>query len=135
MIWAVLAFVGVPLWLCALGIAAVVFRNRGLRSRHCDMAVRVQRPGKTRWTRAHAVWVGPVFAWRGSPAAWAEELDLVVGAELDELSSEDRRSLHRLDEVAVVRLVCDDGRAVRVATTAADVSSLLGPFGAEAASL
>ena len=34
MIWALLAFVGVPLWLCALGIFALVYRNRALRSRH-----------------------------------------------------------------------------------------------------
>jgi hypothetical protein len=30
--------------------------------------------GKRRWTRGHAIWVSDVFAWRGSPAAWNEEL-------------------------------------------------------------
>ena len=70
MIWALLALVGVPLWLCALGILALVYRNRGLRKRHGDIAVRVQRTGKSRWTRGHAVWVSDVLAWRGSPAAW-----------------------------------------------------------------
>jgi hypothetical protein len=29
MIWAILALLGVPLWLCALGITAIVFRARG----------------------------------------------------------------------------------------------------------
>jgi hypothetical protein len=28
MIWAILAAVGVPLWLCATGIATLVLRNR-----------------------------------------------------------------------------------------------------------
>ncbi len=35
MIWAVLAFVGVPLWLCALGISVLVFRTRALKGRRC----------------------------------------------------------------------------------------------------
>ena len=33
MIWALLAFVGVPLWLCAAGIFMLLYRNRGLRHR------------------------------------------------------------------------------------------------------
>ena len=73
MVWAFLAWVGVPLWLCALGIFALVYRNRALRRRHGNIPVRVLRPGKTRWTRGHAVWVKDVFAWRGSPAAWNED--------------------------------------------------------------
>ena len=31
MVWAILALIGVPLWLCALGILSVVLRNRKLR--------------------------------------------------------------------------------------------------------
>ena len=34
MIWAILALLGVPLWLCAAGITMIVFRNRSLRERH-----------------------------------------------------------------------------------------------------
>ena len=34
MIWAILALLGVPLWLCALGILALVYRNKSLRQRH-----------------------------------------------------------------------------------------------------
>ena len=29
MIWALLAFVGVPVWLCAAGIFMLLYRNRG----------------------------------------------------------------------------------------------------------
>ena len=32
MIWAILALLGVPLWLCAAGITVIVFRNRGCAS-------------------------------------------------------------------------------------------------------
>jgi hypothetical protein len=78
MIWAILAFLGVPLWLCAAGILVVVLNNRRLRKRHGDIPVRVMRPGKQRWTRGHALWVSDVFAWRGSPAAWNEDLEQII---------------------------------------------------------
>ena len=61
MVWAILALLGVPLWLCAAGIIITVLRNRGLRQRHGDIPVRVKRAGKTRWTRGHAIWVSDVF--------------------------------------------------------------------------
>jgi hypothetical protein len=48
MIWAILALLGVPLWLCALGIWALLHRNKSLRQRHGDIPVRVLRAGKTR---------------------------------------------------------------------------------------
>jgi hypothetical protein len=54
---------GVPLWLCALGILAMVLQNRKLRKRYGDVAVRVLRPGKKRWARDHAIWVSDVVAW------------------------------------------------------------------------
>jgi len=41
MIWAILALLGVPLWLCAAGILVVVLNNRRLRNRHGDIPVRV----------------------------------------------------------------------------------------------
>ena len=74
MIWALLVFVGVPLWLCAVGIFTVIYRNRALRKRRGDIPVRVLKRGKTRWVRGHGVWISDVFAWRGSPAAWSEGL-------------------------------------------------------------
>ena len=69
MIWAILALLGVPLWLCALGILTAVVQNRKLRKRYGDIPVGVRGPGKKRWTRGHAIWVSDVFAWRGTPAA------------------------------------------------------------------
>jgi hypothetical protein len=39
MIWAVLLFLGVPLWLCALGIFTVIYRNRALRKRRGNIRV------------------------------------------------------------------------------------------------
>jgi hypothetical protein len=74
MIIAILALLGVPLWLCAILILVIVVRNRKLRKRHGNIPVRVKHPGKERWTRGHAIWVSDVFAWRGSPGVWNEDL-------------------------------------------------------------
>jgi len=129
MIWALLALVGVPLWLCALGILALVYRNRSLRKRHGDITVRVQRTGKTRWMRGHAVWVSDVFAWRGSPAAWREDLVHVVGASASSGTPEERKKLHGLgDGPVVATLTTSQGDVLRVAASAEHRPALSGPF-------
>ena len=74
MIWAILAMLGIPLWLCATGIMVLMMRNRAIRHRPGNAPVRRRRKGRSRWTRGHGVWVHDVFAFRGSPAAWAESL-------------------------------------------------------------
>jgi hypothetical protein len=128
-IWAILAALGVPLWLCALGILVMVLQNRKLRKRHGDIPVRVLRPGKKRWTRGHAIWVSDVFAWRGSPAAWNEDLLQVSGAMLRAADAGERKKLHRLgDDPGVATLVLADGRSLEVAAAPGQRSALLGPF-------
>jgi hypothetical protein len=129
MIWAILALLGVPLWLCAVGITIIVFRNRGLRKRYGDIPVRVKRPGKTRWTRGHAVWVSDVFAWRGSPAAWSEDIVQVTGVRLRSPDEEERHKLRRLgDGVQIATLSSLDGEPLEVATWPEDRTALVGPF-------
>jgi hypothetical protein len=131
MIWALLAFLGVPLWLCALGILALLFRNRALRTRHGDVPVRLMRPGKTRWARGHAVWVSDVFAYRGSPAAWNEYLERIVTATVRDATPADLEGLHRMGEgVVLATLTTDDDQVLRVATTAEHRAAVLGPFAA-----
>ena len=105
MIWAILALVGVPLWLCALGISVLVFRTRALKGRPGNMAVRVRRPGRSRWTRANAVWVSDVFVWRASPAAWAEDVRQVTAVSPRPATPAERATLRRLgDDFALVTL-------------------------------
>jgi hypothetical protein len=129
MIWAILAMLGVPLWLCAAGILALVYRNKSLRQRHGDIPVRVQREGSTRWTRGHAVWVSDVFAWRGSPAGWNEDLLLVTAVHLEALEPEERKKLHRLgDNPAVVTLIPDEGEPMHVAVAPEHRAAILGPY-------
>ncbi|MGC1814332.1 MAG: hypothetical protein WA696_09370 [Solirubrobacterales bacterium] len=136
MIWAILALLDVPLWLCALGILTAVVQKRKLRKRYGDIPVRVRRPGKKRWTRGHAIWVSDVFAWRGSPAAWNEELIQVSEASSRAADPEEHKKLHRLgDDPAVVTLALSEGEPVEVAASAERRGALLGPFmaGAESA--
>jgi hypothetical protein len=129
MIWAILFLLGVPLWLCAAGILALLYRNKSLRKRHGDIPVRVQRAGRTRWTRGHAVWVSDVFAWRGSPAAWSEDLFQVTDARVGALEPEQLKKLHRLDEhPAVVTLTPDEGKPIRVAVAPKYRAALMGPY-------
>jgi hypothetical protein len=49
MIWAILALLGVPLRLCALGTRPVVLRNRMPASGHSDIPVRVFGPRAGGW--------------------------------------------------------------------------------------
>lgn len=131
MIWAILAALGVPLWLCALGILMIVVQNRKLRKRYGDIPVRVHRPGEKRWTRGHAIWVSDVFAWRGSPAAWDEDLVQVSEATLRDADPEEHKKLRRLGEDPVIAtLAMADGETVEVAVAPEHRSALLGPFAA-----
>ena len=131
MIWAILALLGVPLWLCALGIWALLHRNKSLRQRHGDIPVRVMRSGKTRWVRGHAVWVSDVFAWRGSPAAWNEDLLHVTGVTIEALEPDELKKLHHLgDDLTAATLTPDAGEPIRVAVAAEHRAALLGPYGA-----
>jgi hypothetical protein len=127
MIWAILALLGVPLWLCALGITVLVFRTRAIKGRPGNMTVRVRRPGRSRWTRANAVWVSDVFVWRASPAAWAEDVRQVNAVSSRTATPDEHAKLRRLgDDIAVVTLTYADGATLDVAGPPGERTWLLG---------
>ena len=129
MIWAILVFLGVPLWLCALGILVIVLNNRKLRKRYGNIPVRVKRPGKDRWRRGHAIWVSDVFAWRGSPAAWSEDLVHVAGVTLRPPDPQERRKLRRLgDGFVIATMTPVDSGSFGVAVRSDARTAILGPF-------
>lgn len=129
MVWAILVLLGVPLWLCAAGITITLVRNRSLRKRHGDIPVRVKRSGKTRWTRAHAVWISDVFAWRGSPAAWSEDIVQVTGVTIRKPADDERHRLRRLgDGARIATLSNTDGEPLEVAIGPGQQNALAGPF-------
>jgi hypothetical protein len=128
-IWAILAIIGVPLWLIAIALLMLFFRNRKLRKRPGNIPVRVLRPGKKRWTSGHGIWVSDVFAWRGSPAAWNEDLLQVSGVAIHCADAQERGKLHRIGEHPVVAsLALDAGATLKVAARREHQSILAGPF-------
>ena len=129
MIWAILAWLGIPLWFCAIAIAILLWRNRSLRHRAGNMPVRVRGEGEKRWHGGHALWVHDVFAFRGSPAAWDELLVAVTDATAHSATDDERAQLHRLNEPVVMTLVTDEGQHISVASEA-ELRVLLGPFAA-----
>ena len=129
MIWAILAAVGVPLWLCAAGILTLVARNRTLRKRPDNIPVRMLRPGQRRWRPGHGIWVHDVFLFRASPAAWSEAVLWAQDASARAANGDERGQLHRVgDEPLVATLTLDDGQMIKLATSGDREAALLGPF-------
>ena len=128
MVWVILAALGVPLWLCAIALLTLVFRNRSLRKRPGNVPVRVRRAGRAR--AGHAVWISDVFVWRGSPAAWKEELEQVSSASLRPANDDERGDLHRIgDDPVIASLTLVDGGTIQVAARREHGAAVLGPFG------
>ena len=131
MVWAILAAIGVPLWLCAIGILTLVMRNRTLRKRPGNIPVRVRPEGRSRWMPGHALWVSDVLAYRGSPAAWKGGLFRVSAGSERPASAEERKHLRRIgDEPVIATLTVEDGTThqIDVAARASDARTLLGPY-------
>ena len=129
MTWAILIFLGVPLWLCALGILMLYRNNSSLRKRPGNVPVRFKPPGKTRWVRGHAVWVHDVLAFRASPAAWKELLVWVTGAVARETTAEEAKKLHRLGDDSVVAVLSSAGiGTIEIAARGEHRDALLGPY-------
>ena len=128
MIWAILALLGVPLWLCAIGILALFFRNRGLRKRAADIPMRLRLDAKGRWHRGHGLWAHDVLGFRGSPATWNEALLWAASATRRELTSEEAHKFRRLDQPVAATFTAIDGPAFEAVTTRQHLPLLLGPF-------
>ena len=128
MIWAILALLGVPLWLCAIAILILVLRNRGLRKRALNIPMRLRVDATGRWHRGHGLWTHDVLAFRGSPAAWEEGLLWVTGVTTRELTPEEAHKFRRLDHPVVVTLTVADGPNAEAVTARQHRERLLGPF-------
>ena len=128
MIWAILALLGVPLWLCAIGILALFFRNRGLRKRAADIPMRLRLDAKGRWHRGHGLWAHDVLGFRGSPAAWNEALLWAASGTRRELTSEEAHKFRRLDQPVAATFIAIDGSGFEAVTTRQHLPLLLGPF-------
>ena len=77
----------------------------------------MNRPGKTRWTVATRLWVSDVFAWRGSLAAWREDIVKVTGVRVRSPDEKEQHKLRRLgDGVQIATLSSMDAEPLEVAT-------------------
>ena len=134
MIWVILAALGIPLWLCAVGIFALLHQNRSLKKRPGNIPVRVRPAGTKRWSKANALWLSDVFFWRGGLGVWKEGLDRVAGASARPADPKEQKKLHRVgDEVLVATMTFADGGSIDVATPRERRDELLGPFSGTAA--
>ena len=129
MIWVILAALGVPLWLCAAGILALVLRNRSLRKRGGDISVRLRSGPEKRWRRGHALWVHDVLAFRASPAGWSESLVWITSVSVRDATPKERKKLHRLgDRPVIALLTVSGGDAVEVAGRSESRERMIGPY-------
>ena len=120
---------GAPLALRHRHLHAALQQPEAAQAVRRRSGTRAPDSGKKRWTRGHAIWVSDVFAWRGSPAAWNEELLWVSDATPRAVDPEERKKLRRLgDEPAIATLTAADGETVEVAASSEQASALLGPF-------
>ena len=129
MIWAALAALGVPLWLCACGTLVLVFRNRSLRRRPGNVPCKFRPADKKRWTSGQGVWVSDVFAWTGRTAPWKGGLTWAADLAVRPADEEERKKLRRLgDSPLVASLPLAEGGRIEVAAKREHRASLLGPF-------
>ena len=121
-----------PLWLCAMGVGALVYRGRVLMHRDGNIPVRILRPDHTRWTRGNALWVDNVVAWPSSPAAWTEDLVPVESVQERPATAEEHKPLHRLGlDPALAVLPSHDGTTLTAACAAEQRQALPGRFAAD----
>jgi hypothetical protein len=132
-IWAILALVGVPLWLCAIAILVLILRNRALRKRPDDIPMRLRAEPDGHWRRGHGLWAHDVLAFRASPAMWAESLLWVSDATSRELTAEEAHKFRRLDGAVGVTLTVHGMPAAEGVTSRQHLPLLLGPYASSAA--
>ncbi len=67
--------------------------------------------------------------WRGSPAAWNEDIVQVTGVRLRRADDEEQHKLRRLgDDLHIATLSSVDGEDLEVATRPDESDALVGPY-------
>ena len=118
----------------ALTAGAVIFlvilrRNRTLQRRPGDVPVHARLKVGGPWIRGHGVWVNDTFAFRRSPAGWAEALLWVTNASVRPVGEDERERLIGLGaEPVVATFVVASGGSVAFAARREDYAQLLGPY-------
>ena len=130
--WLILALLGIPLWLCAIALIALVLRKRSPRKHSRGIAVRVRsEPGK-RWVSGRATWINDMFVFSARPAVLRERAVWVTGAQARGASPEEVRALRRVAADPIVGIFAlAEGRRIQVAAAPRHAQALLGPYAAQ----
>lgn len=125
MVWAIMAFLGVPIWMIVGGILTLLWRNRSVRKRPGNIQCRMSaEPGK-RWRRGNGIWVHDVFVFTASPWAWNEEPMWVKQSEVRSPTAEEGDKLKRLgDKPVVAEFLTEGGGKVTFAVKAGEKEAL-----------
>lgn len=135
MIWAILVFLGIPLWLIALALFTLIRTRSRIGSIpgsvRCKVRSSAPIPGMhdeyTRYTST-AYWVHDVLIVHGGTFL-IQTLPLgVARCSAGPQPAEANPRIKKLDSPVTVRLTLDSGADVELACDAADATRLLGPF-------
>jgi hypothetical protein len=135
MIWALLAILGVPLWLVVGALGAALLNRRSVKAVPGTMRGRIRVtsgsvPGfNPRWPRSscYAFWVRDVLVVRAGFAMVRTRL--LPASSADEIERRHLPELKRLGpEQVVLGLELDSGSTIELAVSAAERSELPGPF-------
>jgi len=135
MIWAILVFLGIPLWLIAMALF-ILLRTRSKvgsipGSVHCKVRSSAPIPGlREDYARfvSSAHWVHDVLIVHNGTFL-IQTLPLgVTGCSARPQPAEEHSRLKRLAEPVTLRLTLDSGAEVELACAAVDADRLLGPF-------
>ena len=139
MIVALLAALGIPLWLVIAIAVHLVRQRRWVRSRPGTFGCAMRRTAgeaqdtSEKWRRGYALWVREVLAFRSGQSLSRESLFAVDGVGARGVRRASPGEVKRLGpEPAVIALRIAGGGAVEVAAHAEDRGLAVGPF-AEAA--
>jgi hypothetical protein len=122
---------GVPLWLFVLVVFALIRRNRALRSRPGNVAVRLRSAPGTSWSRGNGVWVRDVFAVRKGLGDRSESFLRVTAVTTRAPEDEEAKALRRLEDPVIATVQLADGDTIEIAAPRKQQALLLGPFAAE----
>ena len=136
MIWVILAFLGIPLWLIAVGILGSLWNRRQVKNTSGVFACKLRASsgdvpgigGKFSRMSSYALWVHDVLiVYSGLPLAKSKPYP-VVKAEAP-LAAADTDEVKRLGEQPqLLTLRLDDDASLEVAAAQGDSKLLLGPF-------
>jgi hypothetical protein len=135
MIWALLAILGVPIWLVLGALAGALLSRRAVKTIPGTMRARFRvlsgsAPGlKERWPRSsgYAVWVHDILVVHvGLALVRTRLLPVSTTGEIERRSQPELKRLG--GEQAVLGLVLEDGSNIELAVAITDRSALPGPF-------